>query len=89
MFKSQTRFSQFSITVSILVATMKNINYPQYLGNPELLNKLEEKLPRSIKIIWGKIKMLNQQMGYLTNLNDICECLKSEVKILMSVNSPS
>ncbi|KAG5865574.1 hypothetical protein JTB14_000906 [Gonioctena quinquepunctata] len=81
---SMDSFVQFSIVVSNMVITMTNTGCEKYLENPELLVRLEEKLPINSKRSWAleKIKIKH------ANLKIFSDWLKNEVKLLMSVNVP-
>lgn len=81
-------FIQFSNIVSNMVVSIKNIGSERYLENPDLLWKLEEKLPRNVKRSWAHEKVSKQRQSVIVNLEHFSDWLKSEVEMMMSVNIP-
>ncbi|KAG5875852.1 hypothetical protein JTB14_036808 [Gonioctena quinquepunctata] len=67
-----------------MVITMTNTGCEEYLENPELLVRLEEKLPINSERSWALEKV---RIKY-ANLKIFSDWLRNEVKLLMSVNVP-
>lgn len=44
---------QFATTVNNLVITLQNLNRPEYLQNPQLIEDIESKLPTVMLMLWS------------------------------------